>query len=123
VNTDWKGARTKDRHRVNAIFSNRTEFPIGTDAEDFLQGLEVVGMKPERLRAILLTHWHNDHSAGAALLQRKFGVRVYYAAGEMACLTRELQQRASVVGSESVSRRRVCLCCYAEYWRKLHPRQ
>jgi len=62
---------------------------MDSDAEDFLQGVEAVGMKPERLRAVLLTHWHNDHSAGAAFLQRKFGVRVYYAAAETACLTRE----------------------------------
>ena len=62
---------------------------MDSDAEDFLQGLEAVSIRPERLRAILLTHWHNDHSAGAAFLQRKFGVRIHYAADEMPCLTRE----------------------------------
>ncbi len=62
---------------------------MDSDAEDFLQGLEAIGMRPDRLKAILLTHWHNDHSAGAAFLQRKFGVHVYYAPAEMPCLTRE----------------------------------
>ena len=62
---------------------------MDSDAEDFLQGLAAVGMRPDRLRAILLTHWHNDHSAGAAFFQRKFGMQVYYAADEMPCLTRE----------------------------------
>ena len=56
---------------------------------DFLQGLKAVGIAPTRLRAILLTHWHNDHSAGAALLKRTFGTRVYYHAGERPCMTRE----------------------------------
>jgi len=37
---------------------------MDSDAEDFLEGMESVGIPPERLRAILLTHWHNDHSAG-----------------------------------------------------------
>jgi glyoxylase-like metal-dependent hydrolase (beta-lactamase superfamily II) len=61
---------------------------MDSDANDFLQGLKTVGIRPDQLRAILLTHWHNDHSAGAAFLKREFGVRVYYAAAEMACLTR-----------------------------------
>lgn len=51
---------------------------MDSKAADFLQGLAELGIAPERLKAILLTHWHNDHSAGAAFLKRKFGVRVYY---------------------------------------------
>lgn len=62
---------------------------MDSDAADFLEGLKAVGIPPDRLRAILLTHWHNDHSAGAAFLQRTYGVRVYYAAAERACMTRE----------------------------------
>src|SRR6266536_1644663 len=46
---------------------------MDSDAEDFLEGMESVGIPPERLRAILLTHWHSDHSAGAAFLKSKFG--------------------------------------------------
>lgn len=66
---------------------------MDSDAEDFLQGLKAVGIPPERLKAILLTHWHNDHSAGAAFLQGKFGVRVHYSADEKACMTRETASR------------------------------
>jgi glyoxylase-like metal-dependent hydrolase (beta-lactamase superfamily II) len=62
---------------------------MDSDANDFLQGLAAVGIRPDQLEAILLTHWHNDHSAGAAFLQRKFGVRIYYASAEKAQLTRE----------------------------------
>jgi len=62
---------------------------MDSDAEDFLEGMESVGIPPERLRAILLTHWHNDHSAGAAFLKSKFGLRVYYAAGDQPSLTRQ----------------------------------
>jgi glyoxylase-like metal-dependent hydrolase (beta-lactamase superfamily II) len=57
-------------------------------AEDFLHGLKVAGIPANRLRAILLTHWHNDHSAGAAFLQRALGVNVYYHAGDEPFLTR-----------------------------------
>lgn len=62
---------------------------MDSNADDFLQGLKTVGIGPDRLKAILLTHWHNDHSAGAAFLQRKFGARVYYARDEEPFLTRE----------------------------------
>lgn len=62
---------------------------MDSDAADFLQGMEAIGIPPDHLIAILLTHWHNDHSAGAAFLQRNFDVRVYYAEGETACLTRQ----------------------------------
>jgi glyoxylase-like metal-dependent hydrolase (beta-lactamase superfamily II) len=62
---------------------------MDSDANDFLQGLNTIGLRTDQLKAILLTHWHNDHSAGAAFLQRQFGVRVYYAAAEKPCLTRE----------------------------------
>jgi glyoxylase-like metal-dependent hydrolase (beta-lactamase superfamily II) len=62
---------------------------MDSDAQDFLQGLKVVGIPPDRLTGILLTHWHNDHSAGAAFLKDKFGVRVYYDAGEEPFLIRK----------------------------------
>jgi len=57
---------------------------MDSNAEDFLQGLKLVGIPADRLKAILLTHWHNDHAAGAAFLKRDFGVRVYYDFGRHA---------------------------------------
>lgn len=62
---------------------------MDSDAADFLSGMRAVGIPRERLRAVLLTHWHNDHSAGAAFLKREFGTRVYYAEGDQPYLTRQ----------------------------------
>jgi glyoxylase-like metal-dependent hydrolase (beta-lactamase superfamily II) len=62
---------------------------MDSDADDFLEGLKRVGIPADQLRAILLTHWHNDHSAGAAFLKSTFGVRVYYDVGEQPFLTRQ----------------------------------
>jgi glyoxylase-like metal-dependent hydrolase (beta-lactamase superfamily II) len=56
------------------------------DAEDFLGG---VGIPPSRLKAILLTHRHIDHSAGAAFLKSEFNVPVFCAEGDRSCLTRQ----------------------------------
>lgn len=62
---------------------------MDSEAADFMQGLSEAGIARERLKAILLTHWHNDHSAGAAFLKRKFGVGVYYHAGDERSFTRQ----------------------------------
>lgn len=43
---------------------------------------------PAEVRAILLTHWHNDHAAGARAIQQQSGARVYYHAGDQQELTR-----------------------------------
>jgi glyoxylase-like metal-dependent hydrolase (beta-lactamase superfamily II) len=66
---------------------------MDSDAKDFLQGLKTTGVGVDHVRAILLTHWHNDHSAGAAFLQRNFGMRVYYDAGDQPSLTRQTATR------------------------------
>lgn len=62
---------------------------MDSEAADFLQGLRELGFSPDCLKAILLTHWHNDHSAGAAFLKREFGVRVHYHSGDCASFTRQ----------------------------------
>jgi glyoxylase-like metal-dependent hydrolase (beta-lactamase superfamily II) len=44
------------------------------------------GLDPARLRTILLTHWHFDHSGGAASFREQHGCRVLIPAGERAYL-------------------------------------
>jgi len=64
---------------------------VGMDssADDFAEGLRQIAIAPDRVKAVLLTHWHNDHSAGAAHLKRNFDVRVYYHAGDQPSFTRK----------------------------------
>jgi glyoxylase-like metal-dependent hydrolase (beta-lactamase superfamily II) len=66
---------------------------MDSDAADFLEGLREVGVPAGSVRGILLTHWHNDHSAGASFLKKKFGVPVYYDAREQPFLTRQTATR------------------------------
>jgi glyoxylase-like metal-dependent hydrolase (beta-lactamase superfamily II) len=40
--------------------------------------LKAIGAKVEEVRAILLTHWHNDHAAGAHAIHALSGAPVYY---------------------------------------------
>jgi glyoxylase-like metal-dependent hydrolase (beta-lactamase superfamily II) len=66
---------------------------MDSDAADFLEGLRAVGIPANKLKAVLLTHWHNDHSAGASCLKREFGVPVYYHVGDQPFLTRQTSTR------------------------------
>ncbi|HLL24409.1 MAG TPA: MBL fold metallo-hydrolase [Kofleriaceae bacterium] len=44
---------------------------------DVVEALRHIGRRPEDVDAVLLTHWHNDHSAGAYLLQSRYRVPIY----------------------------------------------
>jgi glyoxylase-like metal-dependent hydrolase (beta-lactamase superfamily II) len=50
---------------------------IGTNYERVLDGLETVGIAPEDLEAILLTHVHLDHAGGAGFIHDETGADVY----------------------------------------------
>ena len=66
---------------------------IDVTARDMLEGLSEAGKTPADIRAILLTHWHNDHSSGAAALAELSGCRVYYHEAGRDKFTREALAR------------------------------
>ena len=55
---------------------------------EMLSAIAEIGRKPSDVRAILLTHWHNDHAAGAGELARLSGAEVYYSRVEAPNLDR-----------------------------------
>jgi len=62
----------------------------GRDVEVALERAFGAGLAD--VRAVLLTHWHNDHAAGARAVQER-GAKVYYHAGDEAPLTRASARR------------------------------
>lgn len=58
------------------------------DGSDMLRGLEHVHRSRDEIAAILLTHWHNDHSSGAEAIRRETGATVYYHRDEHARFTK-----------------------------------
>lgn len=58
--------------------------------------LSAMGRAVGDVRAVLLTHWHNDHSAGACAMARESGCRVYYHVNDKAQLDGELQVKNSL---------------------------
>src|SRR3954451_22323966 len=60
---------------------------MDSDGADVEAGLRALRARPTDVRAILLTHWHNDHSAGAQAMHALTGAPVYYHRGDEAQFT------------------------------------
>ena len=55
---------------------------MDSDGADVHAGLRALDAEVTEVRAILLTHWHNDHSAGAQAIHQLTGAPVYYHRGD-----------------------------------------
>src|SRR5271170_5034956 len=55
---------------------------------EMLNAISEIGKKPTDVKSILLTHWHNDHAAGAGVLAELSGADVCYSVDKAAHLTR-----------------------------------
>lgn len=60
-----------------------------SDAAPVRNGLAMIGRTLEDVHTVLLTHWHNDHAAGAARIKEISGARVYYHGRERPYFMRE----------------------------------
>src|SRR5665213_87135 len=62
------------------IASKRTRVLVdaGLSCRELLRRMAMVGEDPARLDAILITHEHQDHVAGLAVLARRLGIPVYF---------------------------------------------
>ena len=54
---------------VDAIFDYSVEAEV-------IDGLRKLGIDPSEIRYVIISHAHGDHSAGAGILQKQYGVRV-----------------------------------------------
>lgn len=62
---------------------------MDSKGQDMLAGLAYISEPVSSVKALLLTHWHNDHAAGAQYLQQKYQIPVYYHPQETPYLTRQ----------------------------------
>ncbi|MBT8041865.1 MAG: MBL fold metallo-hydrolase [Pontiella sp.] len=77
----------------NSIYvaSNRTRILIdaGLSARQIALRLEQIGVVPESINGICVSHEHGDHVAGIRVLQKRHGMRVYANAGTLDGIKRQ----------------------------------
>jgi len=49
----------------------------GVSGARITKALQEIDVKPENIKAILITHEHSDHTIGAGIFSRKYGVPIY----------------------------------------------
>ncbi len=54
---------------------------VGISGKKTEAGLNALGLKPEDINGILITHEHSDHTAGLGILARKYGIPIYATKG------------------------------------------
>ncbi|MGN0170665.1 MAG: MBL fold metallo-hydrolase [Lachnospiraceae bacterium] len=55
----------------------------GISGKRIVSGLQELGIKPEEVSGILITHEHNDHIKGLGVLSRKYSIPIYATQGTM----------------------------------------
>lgn len=67
------------------IGSERTHLLVdaGISGKRIVSGLNELGMRPEEVDGILITHEHNDHIKGLGVLSRKYAIPIYATQGTM----------------------------------------
>lgn len=71
----------------NCIYvgSDKTHLLIdgGISAKRMIQGVQELGIKPEELSGILITHEHSDHIQGLGVFSRKYNIPIYGTGGTL----------------------------------------
>ncbi|NVM52747.1 MAG: MBL fold metallo-hydrolase [Candidatus Helarchaeota archaeon] len=50
---------------------------LGEDIEQLIENIKVVGLDPNNLKALIITHCHIDHIGGVASLKKKYDLETY----------------------------------------------
>ena len=69
---------SKGNSTVVATSRTRILVDAGLSCREILKRMHIAGEEPRSLDAILITHEHQDHVQGVAVLARKLGIPVYF---------------------------------------------
>lgn len=66
----------------------------GLSGKELSRRLEMIGVDPNRIQAVCLTHEHGDHTSGLKVLHRRHGVDLFANASTMEALHREEEHKS-----------------------------
>ena len=69
VHTSWALTTSEGIIIIDTVYPYNSE-------ELIIEGLERLGLNPEEIRYVIMSHAHGDHIGGAQMLQDRFGARV-----------------------------------------------
>ena len=69
VHTSWALTTSEGIIIIDTVYPYNSE-------ELIIEGLERLGLNPEEIRYVIISHAHGDHIGGAQMLQDRFGARV-----------------------------------------------
>jgi phosphoribosyl 1,2-cyclic phosphodiesterase len=90
------------------VASSRTRIVVdaGLSARELLKRMRMAGEAPEAIDALLITHEHQDHVQGVAVLARKLGVPVYFTEATHRAWTRWMMPQRRLTYAGWLARRR-----------------
>jgi metallo-beta-lactamase class B len=83
-NLYWLGTRQHSSWALQTsagIILLDTNFAWATEPE-IVQGLTTLGLNPQNIKYVVISHAHGDHDQGAAELQKRFGAKVVMGAAD-----------------------------------------
>ena len=69
---------SKGNSAIVSAGETRILVDAGLSCRELLRRMAIVGQDPERISAILITHEHQDHVAGLAVLARRLQIPVFF---------------------------------------------
>ena len=90
------------------VASSRTRILVdaGLSSRELLKRMEMAGEDPGELDAVLITHEHQDHVQGVAVLARRLGVPVYFTEATHRAWMRWMMPQKRITYAEWLAQRR-----------------
>ena len=90
------------------ITSSRTQILVdaGLSCRELLKRMAIAGEDPSALNAILITHEHQDHINGLAVLGRKLGIPVFFTEATHRAWVRQLTPRTTMSYAQWLDQRK-----------------
>ena len=71
--------KSSSKGNASIIFNDSTKILVdcGISGKTLSESLSSLGISPQELDAVLITHEHTDHTKGVGVISRKFGLPIY----------------------------------------------